>query len=70
MEASAGPEARRIVVWLPSPMGDAILCIPALRGLRQALASAHVTFYARPVVREVLSPTAPARPPEGPFRAG
>jgi len=45
----------KIIIWLPSPMGDAILCIPALRALRQHFNSAEITFFARPFVRELLS---------------
>jgi len=37
-------------------MGDAILCIPALRAIRDHFRPARITFLARPVVREVLSP--------------
>ncbi len=46
-----------ILVWLPSPMGDAILCTPALRAIRQRYPSCRIWFYAGPVVREVLSPS-------------
>lgn len=45
-----------ILIWLPSPMGDAILCTPALRAIRQRFKSAEISFLARPAVREVLSP--------------
>ena len=45
-----------ILAWLPSPLGDAILCTPALRDIRQHFKSSKITFYARPVVRGVLSP--------------
>jgi len=45
-----------ILVWLPSPMGDAILCTPALRAIRRHFKSSKIWFYANPVVREVLSP--------------
>ncbi len=45
-----------ILVWLPSPMGDAVLCTPALRALRQHLSSCKIFFLAKPVIREVLSP--------------
>jgi len=38
-------------------MGDAILCTPALRALRRHFKSARITFLARPVVRDVLSPS-------------
>lgn len=46
-----------ILVWLPSPMGDAVLCTPALRAIRQLFRSAEITFFANSVVREVLSGT-------------
>ena len=58
MDTRQSGDTRRILVWLPSPMGDAVLCTPALRALRQGFASARVTFYANQVVRQVLSPTA------------
>jgi len=45
-----------ILVWLPSPMGDAILCSPALRAIRKHFKSCKISFYANTVVREVLSP--------------
>jgi heptosyltransferase II len=44
----------RIVVWLPSPMGDAVLSGPALRAIRRRFVSADIAFAAVPVVREVL----------------
>jgi len=45
-----------ILVWLPSPMGDAILYTPALRAIRGHFKSSKICFYANPVVRGVLSP--------------
>ena len=45
-----------ILVWLPSPMGDAILCTPALRAIREHYPSCKIWFYAAPVVRKILSP--------------
>ena len=54
------PESRttkdEILVWLPSPMGDAILCTPALRTIRKHFKSCKISFFANPVVRNVLSP--------------
>jgi heptosyltransferase II len=44
----------RIVVWLPSPMGDAILSSPALRAIRRRFVSADIAFAAGPVVQAVL----------------
>ena len=46
-----------ILVWLPSPMGDAILCTPALRAIRKHFKSCKISFFAKDVVREVLSPS-------------
>ena len=46
-----------ILVWLPSPMGDAILCTPALRAIRRHFKSSRIAFFARPEVRQVLSPS-------------
>jgi len=48
--------AQKILIWLPSPMGDAILCTPALRALRKLFKTSEITFLSRPIVREVLSP--------------
>jgi len=45
-----------ILVWLPSPMGDAVLCTPALRAIRKRYGSCKIWFFAGPAVREVLSP--------------
>ena len=46
-----------ILVWLPSPMGDAVLCTPALRAIRKHFHSSRITFLAEVVVRRVLSPS-------------
>jgi heptosyltransferase-2 len=48
---------QKILVWLPSPMGDAILCTPALRAIRRHFESCEITFLARPIVRDILSPS-------------
>jgi len=45
-----------IIVWLPSPMGDAVLCTPALRAIRHHFKSSKISFFANPVVCEILSP--------------
>jgi len=47
----------KILIWLPSPMGDAILSTPALRAIREHFKSAKITFLADRVVRDVLSPS-------------
>ncbi len=46
-----------ILVWLPSPMGDAVLCTPALRAIRRHFKSSRISFFANEVVRKVLSPS-------------
>ncbi|MBW8002769.1 MAG: lipopolysaccharide heptosyltransferase II [Planctomycetes bacterium] len=50
-------QKEKILVWLPSPLGDAILCTPALRAIRQHFESCEIYFFAKEVVREVLSPS-------------
>jgi len=45
-----------ILVWLPSPMGDAVLCTPALRAIRKRFKNCKISFFATGVVRCVLSP--------------
>lgn len=37
-------------------MGDAILCTPALRTIREHFKSSKISFLANPVVRQILSP--------------
>jgi heptosyltransferase-2 len=49
-------EKYKILVWLPSPMGDAILCTPALRAIRKHFESCEISFLGNPVVRQILSP--------------
>jgi heptosyltransferase-2 len=45
-----------ILVYLPSPMGDGILCTPALGAIRRHFKSSQISFFANPVIREILSP--------------
>jgi len=45
-----------ILVWLASPLGDAVLCTPALRAIRGYFKSSKICFLAGRIVREVLSP--------------
>ncbi|MHC4418757.1 MAG: glycosyltransferase family 9 protein, partial [Planctomycetota bacterium] len=49
--------AKKILIWLPSPMGDAVLCTPALRAIRQRFKDAEITFFANSTVNQILSPT-------------
>jgi heptosyltransferase-2 len=45
-----------ILVWLPSPLGDAVLCTPALRAIRRCFKASRIWFLAEPVAEEMLSP--------------
>ncbi len=46
-----------ILVWLPSPLGDAVMATPALRALRRGYKDSRITFVANKVVAEALSPS-------------
>ena len=48
--------AKNILVWLPWPMGDAIMSTPALRSIRDYFRDDKIFFLVKPAVREVLSP--------------
>ena len=50
-------EQEKILVWLPSPMGDAILCTPALRAIRRRFESKLIYFLASPTVKQMLYPS-------------
>ncbi len=43
-------------MWLPSPVGDAVLCTPALRGLGKRFEGEQIYFLASETVRGLLSP--------------
>ena len=47
---------QNILIWLPSPMGDAVAATAALRAIRQRFKAGKITFLANKSVREVLSP--------------
>jgi len=46
----------KILVWLPSPLGDAISCTPALRAIRSRFKSSQIYFLAEKTLRDILSP--------------
>lgn len=48
---------QKILVWLPGPMGDAIMSTAALRGIREVFSGSEITFLANSTVRGVLSPS-------------
>jgi len=47
---------KRILIWLPSPMGDAILTTASLRAIRNLFSDSEITFYGNNTVKELLSP--------------
>ena len=47
---------RRILIWLPSPLGDAILCTPALRAIRNKFKDATIYFLASGTVKDAMTP--------------
>ena len=49
--------AKNILVWLPSPMGDAIMATPALGSIRKLFDDDKIFFCANRTVAEILSPT-------------
>jgi len=48
---------RRVLVRLPTWIGDAVMVTPALRALRQAWPEARIVFEGRPVLGELLAGT-------------
>jgi heptosyltransferase-2 len=48
---------KNILIWLPSPLGDAILSTPALAAIRNHFPNAQITFLANPAIRAFLEPT-------------
>ncbi len=47
----------KILIWLPSPLGDAVMATPALRAFRTGFPAAHITFLGSASVRQVLNPS-------------
>ena len=45
---------QRLLVRGPNWLGDAVMCEPALRGLRRLFPDAHITVLVKPVVAELL----------------
>ena len=46
-----------LLIWLPSPLGDAIMATPALRALRSVYKDGRITFLAPDFTRQILSPS-------------
>ena len=51
-----GNRRKKILVWLPSPMGDAILSTAALRSIRKHFPNACIIYLSSKTVRDVLQP--------------
>ena len=49
--------SQRLLIWLPSPLGDAIMATPALRAFRSNLPETSITFLAPAFTRQILSPS-------------
>jgi heptosyltransferase-2 len=49
--------SQRLLIWLPSPLGDAIMATPALRAFRSNLPNTSITFFAPAFTRQILSPS-------------
>jgi len=49
--------SQRVLIWLPSPLGDAIMATPALRAFRSLFADASITFLCPAFTRQILSPS-------------
>jgi heptosyltransferase-2 len=45
---------KRAVVRVPNWVGDAVMCVPALRQLRRILPDAHITLVARPGTSDIF----------------
>lgn len=48
--------SENILIWLPSPMGDAVMCTAALRSIRNLFNRQRIYFLGNNVVRNILSP--------------
>ncbi|MBW8016662.1 MAG: lipopolysaccharide heptosyltransferase II [Planctomycetes bacterium] len=48
-------KSQRILIWLPSPLGDAVMSTPALRAIRQKYKDAEICFLGNAPVKAVLS---------------
>ena len=49
--------SQRILIWLPSPLGDAVMATPSLRAFRSLFQDASITFLGPAFTRQILSPS-------------
>ena len=47
---------QNILVWLPSPMGDAVMATPTLAAIRNLFENSRISFCANRTIAEVLTP--------------
>ncbi len=50
-------KSKRTCIWLPSPLGDAILATPALRAIRNQFPDRQITFISDKTVKAFLTPS-------------
>lgn len=50
-------KSNNILIWLPTPLGDAIMATPALRELRSVFQQDRITFLGPEFTRQILSPS-------------
>jgi heptosyltransferase-2 len=50
-------DRKKVLVWLPSPLGDAVLSAPALGAIRRHYADKTIIFLAGRTTRQLLSPS-------------
>ncbi|MBL7214252.1 MAG: lipopolysaccharide heptosyltransferase II [Phycisphaerae bacterium] len=48
---------KRLLIWLPSPLGDAIMATPALRAFRSIYKETRITFLAPEFTQQILCPS-------------
>ena len=46
---------KKLLIWLPSPLGDAIMATPALQAFRSHFSDMHITFLTSSFTRQILS---------------
>lgn len=49
--------SQRLLIWIPTPLGDAIMATPALREFRRIFPHACITLLGSPFARQILSPS-------------
>ena len=50
-------KSKNVLIWLPSPLGDAIMATPAMRAFRSLFKDAKITCLGPAFTRQILSPS-------------